>query len=137
MSKKWVALCLAGCFGVVLSIAGISSSSAYAAEGKKLAVEGAVFDLKAASSLTVYGNVSDKAFHPVSGAEVAIKEEGVKRTAASGNNGSFSLNVVPGKNYTLNANKAGLGKSKSVKLNIKKNEDRNFIVNFQFKKVEK
>ena len=34
MSKKWVTLCLAGCFGVMLGIAGVNSSSAYAAEGK-------------------------------------------------------------------------------------------------------
>ena len=66
MSKKWVTLCLAGCFGVMLGIAGTNSSSAYAAEGKKLVMEGTVFDLKASSSLTVYGFVSDKALHPVS-----------------------------------------------------------------------
>ena len=73
MSKKWVTLCLAGCFGVMLlGIAGVNSSSAYAAEGK-LAMEGTVFDLKASSSLTVYGYVSDKSFHPVSGAKVTAK----------------------------------------------------------------
>ena len=73
MSKKWVTLCLAGCFGVMLGIAGVNSSSADAAEGKKLAMEDTVFDLKASSSLTVYGYVSDKARRPVSEPVVTAK----------------------------------------------------------------
>ena len=133
MSKKWVTLCLAGCFSMMLGIAGMSSSSAYAAEGKKLAVEGTVFDLKASSSLTVYGYVSDKAFHPVSGATVTAKpSKGSSESATSENNGSYSLNVVPGTNYTLSARK-GSKKAKSVKLRVKDSEDSDLIVNFQLK----
>lgn len=138
MSKKWVTMCLAGCFGVMLGIAGMNSSSAYAAEGKKLAMEGTVFDLKASSSLTIYGYVSDKAFRPVSEAVVTAKaSKGPAQETTSESNGGYSLNVEPGMTYTLSANKAGLGKTKSLKLNIKKNEDRDFIVNFQFRKAGK
>lgn len=138
MSKKWVTLCLAGCFGVMLGIAGVNSSSAYAAEGKKLAMEGTVFDLKASSSLTVYGYVSDKAFHPVSDAVVTAKaSKGPAQETTSEVNGGYSLNVEPGVTYTLSASKPGLGKTKSLKLNLKKNEESDFIVNFQFRKVEK
>ncbi|HEY4482071.1 MAG TPA: carboxypeptidase-like regulatory domain-containing protein [Candidatus Brocadiaceae bacterium] len=133
MSRKWVTLCLSGCFGVILGIAGVNSSSAYAAEGKKLAMEGTVFDLKASSSLTVYGYVSDKAFHPVSGATVTAKpSKGSSESATSENNGSYSLNVVPGTNYTLSARK-GSKKAKSVKLRVKDSEDSDLIVNFQLK----
>ncbi|HHT9136061.1 MAG TPA: carboxypeptidase-like regulatory domain-containing protein [Candidatus Wunengus sp. YC60] len=138
MSKKWITLCLAGCFGVVLGIAGMGSSSAYAAEGKKLAMEGAVFDLKASSSLTVYGYVSDKAFHPVSDAKVTAKPlKGASQSATSESNGGYILNVEPGQTYTLSASKVGLGSSKRIKLNIKKGEESDFIVNFQFKKIER
>ncbi|MBM2834738.1 MAG: hypothetical protein HW406_1899 [Candidatus Brocadiaceae bacterium] len=133
MSKKWATLCLAGCFGVMLGIAGMNSSSAYAAEGKKLAMEGTVFDLKAASSLTVYGYVSDKAFRPVSGANVTAKpSKGSSESATSESNGSYSLNVVPGTNYTLSAGKGGK-KAKSVKLKVKDSEESDLIVNFQLK----
>ena len=133
MSKKWATLCLAGCFGVMLGIAGMNSSSAYAAEGKKLAMEGTVFDLKAASSLTVNGYVSDKTFHPVSGAKVTAKpSKGSSESATSVSNGSYSLNVVPGTNYTLSAGK-GSKKAKSVKLKVKDSEDSDLIVNFQLK----
>ena len=138
MSKKWVTLCLAGCFGVMLGIAGTNSSSAYAAEGKKLAIEGTVFDLKASSSLTVYGNVSDKARHAVSDATVTAKaSKGQTQETTSDNNGIYSLNVTPGTIYTIGASKDGLGKTKSVKLNIKDSEDSDLILNFQFKSVEK
>ncbi|GEM_PF-2646359 len=133
MSKKWVTLCLAGCFGVMLGIAGVNSSSAYAAEGKKLAMEGTVFDLKASSSLTVYGYVSDKAFRPVSGAKVTSKpSKGSSESTTTESNGSYSLNVEPGMNYTLSAGK-GSKKAKSVKLRIKDSEESDLIVNFQLK----
>lgn len=137
MSKKWVTLCLAGCFGVMLGIAGVNSSSAYAAEGKKMAMEGTVFDLKASSSLTVYGFVSDKAFHPVSGVTVTAKpSKGSSETTTSAGNGSYILPVTPGMIYTVSASKASLGKSKSVKLNIKKDEESDFVVNFQFNRAQ-
>ena len=121
MSKKWVTLCLAGCFCVMLGIAGENSSSAYAAEGKKagkkLAMEGTVFDLKASSSLTVYGFVSDKAFRPVSEAVVTAKaSKGPAQETTSESNGGYSLNVEPGITYTLSASKAGLGKTKSLNM---------------------
>jgi len=133
MSKKWVTLCLAGCFGVMLGIAGVNSSSAYAAEGKKLAMEGTVFDLKASSSLTVYGYVSDKAFRPVSGAKVTSKpSKGSSESTTTESNGSYSLNVEPGMNYTLSAGK-GSKKAKAVKLRIKDSEESDLIVNFQLK----
>ncbi|MDO8744468.1 MAG: carboxypeptidase-like regulatory domain-containing protein [Candidatus Brocadiaceae bacterium] len=133
MSKKWVTLCLAGCFGVMLGIAGVNSSSAYAAEGKKLAMEGTVFDLKASSSLTVYGYVSDKTFHPVADAKVTAKpSKGSSESATSESDGRYSLNVVPGMNYTLNAGKGGK-KTKSVKLKIKDSEESDLIVNFLLK----
>ena len=143
MGKKWVMLCLAVCFGVMLGIAGTNSSSAYAAEGKKagrkkLAMEGTVFDLKASSSLTVYGFVSDKAFHPVSGATVTAKpSKGSSESATSESNGSYRLPVTPGMKYTLSASKVRLSKPKSVTLTIKDSEDSNLIVNFQFKSVDK
>lgn len=133
MSKKWVAMCLAGCFGVMLGIGGMNSSSAYAAEGKKLAMEGTVFDLKASSSLTVYGYVSDKGFHPVSDATVTAKpSNGPTQSASSESNGSYSLSVEPGKTYTLSARKGGK-KAKSVKLKVKDSEDRDLVVNFLLK----
>ena len=133
MSKKWVTLCLAGCFGVMLGIAGVNSPSAYAAEGKKLAMEGTVFDLKASSSLTVYGYVSDKSFHPVSGAKVTAKpSKGSSESTTTESNGSYSLNVEPGMNYTLSAGK-GSKKAKAVKLRIKDSEESDLIVNFQLK----
>ena len=134
MSKKWVTLCLAGCFSMMLGIAGMSSSSAYAAEGKKLAMEGTVFDLKASSSLTVYGYVSDKAFLPVSGARVtANPSKGSTESTTSENNGSYSFFVTPGTTYSFRASNGRL-KSKSVKLTIKKSEDSDHIVNFQLKR---
>lgn len=137
MSKKWVTLCLAGCFGVMLGIAGTNSSSAYAAEGKKLAMEGTVFDLKATTSLTVYGFVSDKAFHPVSGATVTAKpSKGSSESTTSNADGFYGLSITPDTIYTVSASKASLGKSRSVKLNIKKNEESNFVVNFQFNKAQ-
>ena len=137
MSKKWVTLCSAGCFGVMLGIAGVNSSSAYAAEGKKLAMEGTVFDLKASSSLTVYGFVSDRAFHPVLGATVTAKpSKGSSESATSESNGFYSLPFTPGTIYTLSASDKKLGKSKSVKLNIRESEESNFVVNFQFKKAQ-
>ena len=133
MSKKWVTLCLAGCFSMMLGIAGMSSSSAYAAEGKKLAVEGTVFDLKASSSLTVYGYVSDKAFRPVSGARVtANPSKGSTESITSESNGSYVLPITPGTTYSFKASK-GSKKSKAVKLKIKASEENDFIVNFQLK----
>lgn len=133
MSKKWVTMCLAGCFGIMLGVAGVDSSSVYAAEGKKLAMEGTVFDLKASSSLTVYGYVSDKTFHPVSGAKVTAKpSKGSSESATSESDGKYSLSVTPGTIYTLSAGK-GSKKAKSVKLKIKDSEESDLIVNFQLK----
>jgi hypothetical protein len=117
----------------MLGIAGVNSSSAYAAEGKKLAMEGTVFDLKASSSLTVYGYVSDKAFRPVADATVTAKpSKGSSASATSESNGSYSLSVKPGTNYTLSARK-GSKKAKSVKLKVKSSEESDLIVNFQLK----
>ena len=144
MSKKWVTLCLAGCFGMMLGVAGVNSSSVYAAEGKKLAMEGTVFDLKASTSptgLAVYGNVSDKARHAVSGATVTATAKPAKKgekptpsEAVSESDGSYSISVEDGKTYTLSASHKDLGKAKGVKLKIKEDEASNFIVNFQFKR---
>lgn len=133
MSRKWMVFCMAGCVSLALGVAGIGSSSAYAAEGKKLAMEGAVFDLKASSSLTVYGYVSDKSFHPIADAEVTAKpSRGSAQSTTSESNGSYSLNVEPGQSYTLSARK-GKKKAKSVKLKVKSSEDSDLIVNFQLK----
>ncbi len=133
MSRKWMVFCMAGCVSLALGIAGIGSSSAYAAEGKKLAMEGAVFDLKASSSLTVYGYVSDKSFHPIADAEVTAKpSRGSAQSTTSESNGSYSLNVEPGQSYTVSARK-GKKKAKSVKLKVKSSEDSDLIVNFQLK----
>lgn len=138
MSKKLVMLCMAGCVSLALGIAGIGSSSAYAAEGKKLAMEGAVFDLKASSSITVYGYVSDKSFHPISDAEVTAKpSKGHPQSATSDSNGGYSLNVEAGQTYTLSAGKSGLGTTKKMKLKVKDSEDSDLVVNFQFKKTER
>jgi len=118
---------------MMLGIAGMSSSSAYAAEGKKLAMEGTVFDLKASSSLTVYGYVSDKAFRPVSGARVtANPSKGSTESITSESNGSYVLPITPGITYSFRASK-GSKKSKSVKLKIKNSEESDLIVNFQLK----
>ena len=58
-------------------------------------MEGAVFDLKASSSLTVYGFVSDKAFYPVSGAKVTAKpSKGSSETTTSKSNGSYNLHCA-------------------------------------------
>ena len=51
MCKRRRVLCVVGCLAVVLGLSGISYSSAYAAEGAKLAMEGTVFDLSASSSI--------------------------------------------------------------------------------------
>ena len=96
-------------------------------------MEGTVFDLKAASSLTVYGYVSDKAFRPVSGARVtANPSKGSTESTTSENNGSYSFFVTPGTTYSFKASK-GSKKSKAVKLKIKASEENDFIVNFQLK----
>ena len=63
----------AGCFTLFMGIACAGLSSVYAEEKKALALEGAVFDLKSSSALTVYGNVSDKKRYPVSDATVTLK----------------------------------------------------------------
>ena len=140
MSKKWITLCLAGCFGVVLGIAGMGASSAYASEGKKMAMEGAVFDLKAStsSSLTVYGFVSDKALHPVEGATVKMLPGG-SNSNSSGTDGSYSFSLDSKKTatYSIQANKSSLGSTKKVKFKVKRGEVKNFIVNLQFKKAER
>ena len=142
MSKRWITLCLAGCFGVALGIAGMGTGSVYAGS-KKLAMEGAVFDLTSSSSTTVYGYVSDKAFHPVSDATVTVKSTqkgktpAQTQTATSDAKGSYSVDVESGKTYSLSASKDGLGRSKAIKLNITKNDTSDHIANFQFKKASK
>lgn len=62
MSWKWSILSLTMCLGIMIGIAGAGSGSGYVKCGKKLVVEGTVFDLKSTTSLspTVCGNVSDK-----------------------------------------------------------------------------
>ncbi len=97
MGKKWLALCFAGCFGVVLGVAGIGSGTVYAAGGKKLAAEGTVFDLKSHTSggLIVYGYVSDKALHPVADAIITVKpSKGPAQTTTSNGDGAYSFNGI-------------------------------------------
>lgn len=52
MGKKWVVLGFVGCFGVAFSMSGIGAGGLYAGEGKKFALDGAVFDLNASTSVT-------------------------------------------------------------------------------------
>lgn len=74
IGKKWAKLCLAGCLGIVLGIAGAESTPVYAKGKKLLTLESTVFDLQSSTSgLTAYGYVSDIEKHPVEGAKVTIK----------------------------------------------------------------
>ncbi len=137
MGKRWGVLCLAGC--LVLGLASIGSSSAYAGEGKKLAMEGAVFDLNSSSSLSVYGYVTDKTFHAVGGAEVSAKpSRGTTLKGTSLSDGGYRIvGIEDNTTYTLTATKKGLPKTKAIKLKVNKDEKENFIVNFQFKGIDK
>ena len=66
----------------------------------------------------------------------AKPSKGDSESATSESSGFYSLSVTPDTIYTLSASDESLGKSKSVKLNIKKSEESNFVVNFQFKKAQ-
>jgi len=66
----------------------------------------------------------------------AKPSKGSSESATSQSNGFYSLPVTPGTIYTLSASEKKLGKSKSVKLNIRESEESNFVVNFQFKKAQ-
>jgi len=84
----------AGCFSLYTGIACAGLSSAYAEEKKALAVESAVFDLKSSSSLTVYGNVSDKVFHPVADATVTLNPSRMSsKKTTSDSSGLYSFTV--------------------------------------------
>lgn len=139
MGKRWLALCFAGCFGVVLGVFGVGSENAYAKGGKKLAAEGAVFDFKShtSASISIYGNVSDKSRHPVEGAVVSLRE-GRRETArgTSAPDGTYWIEgLQPNTRYTVFAEKRGLGKTKSI--NFKTDDDfGGHIINFQFKKSQ-
>lgn len=138
MGKKWIKLCLAGCLGIMLGIAGAGSAPVYAKGKKLLALEGTVFDLKSSTSgLAVYGYVSDREKHPVAGATVTIKSstggKGEGQTESSGFWGFGGLEDDA--TYTVEAKKSGLG-SKKTSFKIKKDEDENFIINFKYKGVD-
>lgn len=62
MRKRRRVLCVVGCL-MVLGLAGIGSSSVYAAEGAKLAIEGTVFDLSASSSSIFTISPDDNTYH--------------------------------------------------------------------------
>ncbi|MFN3531351.1 MAG: carboxypeptidase-like regulatory domain-containing protein [Candidatus Brocadia sp.] len=138
MGKKWIKLCLAGCIGIILGIAGAGSTPVYAKGKKLLALEGTVFDLKSSTSgLAVYGYVSDREKHPVEGAAVTIKSnkggkgEGVTESSGFWGFGGLEDNAT----YTVEARKSGVG-SKKTTFKIKKDEDENFIIHFKLKGVD-
>jgi len=131
-------LCKAGCFSLFIGIACAGLSSAYAEEKKALAVESAVFDLKSSSSLTVYGNVSDKGFHPVADATVTLRSSrGSTKETTTENSGNYSITgLSDGESYSVFARKDGLGQSKKIKFKTKKGDDRDVVVCLRFKKAE-
>ncbi len=140
MGKRWLALCFAGCFGVVLGVVGMGAEDAYAKGGKKLAAEGAVFDFKAhtSASISIYGNVSDKGRRPVEGAVVSLRD-GRRETARgeSGPDGGYWIEgLQPNTKYTVFAEKRGMGKTRSVKFKTDRDEFGSYIINFQFKKPQ-
>lgn len=141
MGRKLVSLCLAGCFGLIVGIAGIGTNNVYAEGSKKLAMEGAVFDLKASTSgsLSVYGFVSDKGFHAVSGAQVTLKPtKGAALETESQENGYYEIGgVEDNMAYTIQAKKGGLGSTKKIRFKVPKNEGRDFAICLDFKKQEK
>ncbi len=128
----------AGCFTLFMGIACVRLSSAYAEEKKALAVESAVFDLKSSSSLTVYGNVSDKVFHPVADATVTLRSSsGSTKETTTENSGNYSITgLSDGESYSVFAQKSGLGQSKKIKFKTKKGDDRDVVVCLKFKKTE-
>lgn len=138
MGKKWAKLCLAGCLGIVLGIAGAESTPVYAKGKKLLTLEGTVFDLQSSTSgLTAYGHVSDIEKHPVEGAKITIKSnKGGKGEGVTGPTGFWGFGgLEDNASYTVEATKSGVG-SKKASFKIKKGEDENFIINFKFKKAD-
>lgn len=111
----------AGCFTLFMGIACAGLSSACAEEKKALAVESTVFDLKSSSSLTVYGNVSDKGFHPVSDATVTLRSSsGSTKETTTENSGNYSITgLSDGETYSVFVKKNGLGQSKKIKFKTK------------------
>ena len=128
----------AGCFSLFMGIACAGHSSAYAEEKKALAPEGAVFELKSSSSLTVYGNVSDKKRHPVADATVTVRSSrGSTKETTTDNSGNYSITGLSnGESYSVFAQKSGLGQSKKIKFKTKKGDDRDVVVCLRFKKAE-
>src|SRR3990167_6004014 len=128
----------AGCFTLFMGIACAGHSSAYAEEKKALAPKGAVFELKSSSSLTVYGNVSDKKRHPVADATVTVRSSrGSTKETTTDNSGNYSITGLSnGESYSVFAQKSGLGQSKKIKFKTKKGDDRDVVVCLRFKKAE-
>ncbi len=135
MSKRWGVLCLAGCLGLVLGLASIGSSSVYAGEGKKLAVEGAVFDLNSSSSLSIYGYVSDEVNHPVAGAQIAAKpKKGDVLKATSGEDGGYRIEgIETNTTYTVTATAKNKEPGKKINIKVLKEDTLDFIANFKLK----
>jgi hypothetical protein len=141
MKKKLISLFIAGAFGLIIGIAGFGTGSVYAEGSKKLVAEGAVFDLKAAttSNIQVYGFVSDKAFHAIEGAEVILKPtKGPTLESQSDEDGLYRITGVDDNTtYTIQARKGGLGSTQKIKFKTAKNESRDFCISLQFKKAER
>lgn len=138
MGKRWFALCFAGCFGIALGITGMGSGVAYAKEGKKLAADGAVFDFKSHTSghgLNMYGYVSDGGLHPVPGAIITLKpSKGKTQKFSSGEDGGYQIGGIEDKaSYSVYASKPGLGNTRKVKIKVPPGEDRDYIINLQFR----
>lgn len=132
---------IVGLFASLVLFVGIVcflTRAGHAGSPKKLSVDGAVFDLKS-SSLMVYGNVSDKKFHPVADATVIAKpSRGASKETTSDSVGLYSINgISDGDSYAMYATKEGLGRTKKVKFKVKKGENNDFVICFKFKIEDK
>lgn len=133
-----IVLFIARYFIIFTGIAYAGLYSAYAGEKKKLVAESMVFDLKSSSSLTVYGNVSDKGSHPVANVTVTLRSSrDLTKETTTENSGNYSITgLSDGESYSVFAQKSGLGQSKKIKFKTKKGDDRDVVVCLKFKRTE-
>lgn len=147
MGRKFISMsvCLAGCFGLIIGIAGLGTGNSYADGNRKLAAESTVFDLNASTTAQnpwVFGYVVDKSFHVVEGSRVTLTPaKGSPSTfepgsAGGGDGGYYTFYLEDNMSYTLQAKKSSLGLSKKVRFKVKKDEKEYFAINLQFNKLQ-
>lgn len=142
MGRKFISmsLCLAGCFGLIIGIAGLGTGNSYADGNRKLAAESTVFDLNASTTTqnaSVFGYVIDKNFQQVEGSGVTLTPaKGSPSKSTSTYDGYYSFSLEDNMSYTLQAKKSSLGFSKKVKFKVKKGGDEYFVINLQFNKLQ-